>query len=73
MSTAAICRTPLAGVSIDDRAFVFGDGVYEVCEVRAGAMIDAARHLARLARSLAAIAHRRAARRSGAPARYDAR
>ena len=26
-----------AGVSIDDRAFVFGDGVYEVCEVRGGA------------------------------------
>jgi D-alanine transaminase len=46
----------LAGVSIDDRAFVFGDGVYEVCEVRAGAPIDATRHLARLARSLAAIA-----------------
>ena len=44
-----------AGVSIDDRAFVFGDGVYEVCEVRAGAMIDEPRHLARLARSLAAL------------------
>ena len=27
----------LARVSIDDRAFVFGDGVYEVCEVRGGA------------------------------------
>jgi len=44
-----------AGVSIDDRAFVFGDGLYEVCEVRAGAMIDEPRHLARLARSLAAL------------------
>ena len=44
-----------AGVSIDDRAFVFGDGVYEVCEVHAGAMIDEPRHLARLARSLAAL------------------
>jgi D-alanine transaminase len=44
-----------AGVSIDDRAFVFGDGVYEVCEVRGGAMIDEPRHLARLARSLAAL------------------
>ena len=43
-----------AGVSIDDRAFVFGDGVYEVCEVRDGAPVDASRHLARLASSLAA-------------------
>ena len=44
-----------AGVSIDDRAFVFGDGVYEVCEVRGGALIDEDRHLARLARSLALL------------------
>ena len=41
-----------AGVSIDDRALYFGDGVYEVCEVRAGALVDEARHLARLWRSL---------------------
>jgi len=45
----------VAQVSIDDRAFVFGDGVYEVCEVRAGAPIDLGAHLARLARSLAAL------------------
>ena len=44
-----------AGVSIDDRAFVFGDGVYEVCEVRGGVPIDEPRHLARLARSLEAL------------------
>jgi D-alanine transaminase len=44
-----------AGISIDDRAFVFGDGVYEVCEVRDGAPIDEPRHIARLARSLAAL------------------
>jgi D-alanine transaminase len=44
-----------AAISIDDRAFVFGDGVYEVCEVRDGAPIDLARHLARLSRSLAAL------------------
>ena len=44
-----------ASVSIHDRAFTFGDGVYEVCEVRGGALIDEARHLARLGRSLAAI------------------
>lgn len=44
-----------AGVSIDDRAFVFGDGVYEVCEIRDGAFIDEDAHLARLARSLASL------------------
>jgi len=44
-----------ASVSIDDRAFTFGDGVYEVCEVSAGALIEETRHLARLARSLAAV------------------
>ena len=44
-----------AQVSIDDRAFAFGDGVYEVCEVRGGLPIDEPRHLARLARSLEAL------------------
>jgi D-alanine transaminase len=44
-----------AGISIDDRAVSFGDGVYEVCEIRGGALIDEARHLARLARSLGAL------------------
>ena len=44
-----------AGVSILDRAFVFGDGVYEVCLVRGGALIDEQRHLARLKTSLAAL------------------
>jgi D-alanine transaminase len=44
-----------AGVSILDRAFVFGDGVYEVCLVRDGALIDEARHLARLNGSLKAL------------------
>jgi D-alanine transaminase len=44
-----------AGVSIEDRAFQFGDGVYEVCLVREGALIDEARHLARLKASLAAL------------------
>ena len=41
-----------ASVSIEDRAFTFGDGVYEVCEVRGGLLIDETRHLARLRRSL---------------------
>jgi D-alanine transaminase len=44
-----------AEVSIDDRAFTFGDGVYEVCEISGGALIEERRHLARLARSLAAV------------------
>lgn len=42
-----------AGVHIEDRGFQFADGVYEVCEVRHGALIDASRHLDRLERSLA--------------------
>ena len=44
-----------AQVSIDDRAFTFGDGVYEVCEVRGGSLIDERRHLDRLAGSLKAV------------------
>jgi D-alanine transaminase len=44
-----------AEISIDDRALYFGDGVYEVCEVRAGGLVDEARHLQRLARSLEAL------------------
>ena len=41
-----------AGVSIDDRAFVFGDGVYEGLEVRGGKIVDLPRHMTRLRRSL---------------------
>ena len=33
-----------AGISIYDRAVNFGDGVYEVCEVRDGALIEGAAH-----------------------------
>lgn len=44
-----------AGVSIEDRGYQFGDGVYEVCEVLDGAIIDLTRHLDRLERSLAAL------------------
>lgn len=40
-----------AGVSIDDRAFLFADGIYEVIEVFGGKLIDEAGHLARLGRS----------------------
>lgn len=39
-------------VHIEDRAYQFGDGVYEVCEVRQGRLIDERRHLVRLKRSL---------------------
>jgi D-alanine transaminase len=41
-----------AQVHVEDRGFQFADGVYEVCEVRGGRIIDEARHFARLARSL---------------------
>jgi D-alanine transaminase len=45
-----------ARIHVDDRGYQFGDGVYEVCEIRDGALIDETRHLARLERSLAALA-----------------
>ena len=41
-----------ATVHIEDRGYQFSDGVYEVCEVRGGALVDAPLHLARLQRSL---------------------
>ncbi|MGZ5917749.1 MAG: D-amino-acid transaminase [Methyloceanibacter sp.] len=45
-----------AKVSIFDRAFLFGDGVYEVTAVLAGRPIDMEAHLARLDRSLVEMA-----------------
>lgn len=41
-----------ACVNIEDRGYQFADGVYEVCEVRGGKIVDMPRHLARLQRSL---------------------
>ncbi|HEY7229276.1 MAG TPA: D-amino-acid transaminase [Pseudolabrys sp.] len=41
-----------AKVAVEDRGYQFADGVYEVCEVRGGHLIDEARHMARLDRSL---------------------
>jgi D-alanine transaminase len=41
-----------AKVAIEDRGYQFADGVYEVCEVREGHLIDERRHMARLDRSL---------------------
>ena len=42
----------LVAVNVEDRGFQFADGVYEVCEVRSGHLVDEQRHLARLQRSL---------------------
>jgi D-alanine transaminase len=44
-----------AKVHVEDRGYQFGDGVYEVCEVRSGRLIDERRHLDRLERSLGAL------------------
>jgi len=44
-----------AKVHVEDRGYQFADAVYEVCEVRAGRLVDERRHLDRLERSLAAI------------------
>jgi D-alanine transaminase len=41
-----------AKVAVEDRGYQFADGVYEVCEVRGGRLVDEARHMARLNRSL---------------------
>jgi D-alanine transaminase len=41
-----------ARVSFEDRGYLFADGVYEVCEVRGGRLIDERRHMERLIRSL---------------------
>lgn len=41
-----------AAVHIEDRGYQFADGVYEVCEVQSGRLVDERRHLERLARSL---------------------
>jgi D-alanine transaminase len=54
-----------AKVSIDDRGYQFADGIYEVCEVYQGALVDELRHMERLARSLAEL-------RIGSPVAADA-
>ena len=41
-----------AKIHVEDRGFQLSDSVYEVCEVLRGHLIDEARHLARLHRSL---------------------
>src|SRR5580692_4263480 len=41
-----------AKVHVEDRGYQFADGVYEVCQVRGGQLVDERRHIARLQRSL---------------------
>lgn len=41
-----------ASVHVEDRGYQFADGVYEVCEVLGGRLVDERRHLDRLDRSL---------------------
>ena len=44
-----------ARVHVEDRGFQFADGVYEVCEVLGGRMVDERRHMQRLTRSLSEL------------------
>jgi D-alanine transaminase len=44
-----------ASIHIEDRGYQLADGVYEVCEIRDGSLVDERRHMERLARSLAAL------------------
>ncbi len=44
-----------AVVHVEDRGFQFGDGVYEVCEVFAGRIVDERHHMERLRRSLSEL------------------
>jgi len=41
-----------ASIHVEDRGFQLADSIYEVCEVLEGRLVDEARHLGRLARSL---------------------
>ena len=47
-----------AFVHVEDRGYQFADGVYEVCEVARGYIIDMKRHLDRLDRSLRELSDR---------------
>ena len=44
-----------ASVNVEDRGYQFSDGVYEVCEVRGGWLIDERLHMKRLAFSLSEL------------------
>src|SRR5436305_4387527 len=45
----------MASVNVEDRGYQFADGVYEVCEVRGGRLVDERRHMERLQRSLSEL------------------
>ena len=45
----------MPGILVEDRGYQFADGVYEVCAIRGGMLLDEARHLDRLDYSLAAL------------------
>ena len=47
-----------ARVHVEDRGYQFADGVYEVCEIWNGAIVDETRHLDRLERSLGELSIR---------------
>lgn len=51
----AFVERSTATISIDDRGFLFGDGIYEVFRATDGRLFAPARHLARLRRGLAGI------------------
>jgi D-alanine transaminase len=42
-------------IHVEDRGYQFADGVYEVCEVKEGRLVDERRHMARLMRSLSEL------------------
>ena len=44
-----------AAIHVEDRGYQFADGVYEVCEVARGQIMDMTRHLDRLERSLSEL------------------
>ncbi len=44
-----------AAVHVEDRGYQFADGVYEVCEVKGGRLVDERLHLDRLERSLSEL------------------
>jgi D-alanine transaminase len=49
------CNFRDACVHVEDRGYQFSDGVYEVCEIRGGRLVDMPRHMARLQRSLSEL------------------
>jgi D-alanine transaminase len=49
------CPLAEASVNVEDRGYQFSDGVYEVCEVRGGRLIDERLHMKRLAYSLSEL------------------